>query len=281
MQLQALWHVECNLSLCFSLFFHTAPSALQRRSMSTERRPWVKTGWLWTERSGKNRDGHNGGCSSHTDLRLSKNSRLPASILSITLIYGLGAAIELGEREALVAFRMGDSLIAQNAYLLGLVSFCQLAFTQRAVIGTKSCSNQDHTPLRSDATYSLPGKEIEPSRRVSTNVWPDTDRTTLAPGPPRSAVTVNGLFVPAPTPVTVAVPVKTTDSPWRLAAVIGPVTYMMLLSKLPLPCVPAGELGMSARQSKWPDPFLKLIPSRVMTGAVPGPPPVRMLVPAP
>jgi hypothetical protein len=92
---------------------------------------------------------------------------------------------------------------------------------------------------------------------------------------------VKDVIVLAPTPVTVAVPVKTAVRPWMLAAVIGPVTYMMLLSKLPLPCVPAGGVGMSARQSKRPDPFSKLIPSLVMTGAVPGPPPVRMLVPAP
>ena len=107
------------------------------------------------------------------------------------------------------------------------------------------------------------------------------DQHDFGSWPPRSAVTVNLLLVPAPRPVTVAVPVKTTVAPSTLAAVIGPVTYMMLLSKLPLPSVPAGAVGISARQSKRPDPFSKLIPSLVMTGAVKGPPPVRMLVPAP
>src|SRR5262249_38092242 len=110
----------------------------------------------------------------------------------------------------------------------------------------------DRYPYRKDERSEvvvhspLPGNVIEPSNRVSTNVRPDTTSTPLAPGPPRSAVTVNGLFVPAPAPVTVADPVKTTVWPSRLTAVIGPVTYIILLSKLPLPCVPAGGVGMSA-----------------------------------
>ena len=39
---------------------------------------------------------------------------------------------------------------------------------------------------------------------------------------PRSAIAENRLLVPAPTPVTVADPLKTTVSPSTLAAVIGP-----------------------------------------------------------
>ena len=43
-----------------------------------------------------------------------------------------------------------------------------------------------------------------------------------------------GLFVPAPAPVTVADPLKNHLSQSRLASVIGSVTYIMLLSKVPL-----------------------------------------------
>src|SRR5216684_7014122 len=112
------------------------------------------------------------------------------------------------------------------------------------------------------ATFQpTPGKVIEPSKSVSTKVRPDTMSTTFVPGPPRSTVTVKGLSVPAPTPVTVAVPVRTAVSPSMVAPVIGPVTYMIFLSKMPLPCVPADGVGMSARQSKWPEPSSKLNPS--------------------
>jgi len=54
--------------------------------------------------------------------------------------------------------------------------------------------------------------------------------------------------------VTVAEPVRTATEPLICTPVIAPVTYMTLVSKFPLPDVPAAALGASARHSKCPWP---------------------------
>src|SRR5262249_34974656 len=124
---------------------------------------------------------------------------------------------------------------------------------------------------------------ISPSKTVSSNVRPDTVSTNLAPEPPPSAVAVKGRFEPAPKPVTVAVPVRTAIAPRISTAVIGPVTYITFVSKLPLPGVPAAGLGASAGQRSRLWPSRKWIPNWVKTGTNEGAPvpPVTSDVPAP
>src|SRR6266540_2978788 len=87
---------------------------------------------------------------------------------------------------------------------------------------------------------------------------------SVAPGPPRVTVAVNGRFEPAPSPVTVDEPFRTAVSPLISAAVIGPVTYITFVSKLPLPGLPASALGASARHSKSESPDVSV--GRVSVG---------------
>src|SRR3989442_14418071 len=75
-----------------------------------------------------------------------------------------------------------------------------------------------------------------------------------APRTPRSALAVKGRFEPAPRPVTVAEPSSTAMGPRTSNEVMSPVTYITLVSKLPLPGEPAGTLGARARMSRRPRP---------------------------
>ena len=54
---------------------------------------------------------------------------------------------------------------------------------------------------------------IAPSMRTSSKINPDTVSLRLAPGPPASATAVNGTLLPAPKPVTVAIPVSFARGP--------------------------------------------------------------------
>src|SRR5712691_7147204 len=98
---------------------------------------------------------------------------------------------------------------------------------------------------------------IWPASTISLKVRPDITRTSVVPGPPATAVAVKGTLEPAPRPVTLAVPLNTAVVPLTLTDVIGPVTYIALVSKLPLPAEPGAALGVSARHSKWPCPLLQ------------------------
>src|SRR5260370_34036108 len=59
-------------------------------------------------------------------------------------------------------------------------------------------------------------------------------------------------LTPGAPPGTLAFPLNTAVVPSTLTDVIGPVTYIALVSKLPLPAVPGGAPGVSARHSRWP-----------------------------
>src|SRR6185437_15630614 len=124
---------------------------------------------------------------------------------------------------------------------------------------------------------------ICPSSTISSNVSPDTLSTSVAPGPPGVIVAVNGLLLPAPSPVTVAVPWSTAVWPSIRAEASEPVTYIAFVSKLPLPGFPAWTLDASARHSKPPPPSLQKKPNFVITGANEGAPvpPLTSEVPAP
>src|SRR6266487_4240249 len=98
---------------------------------------------------------------------------------------------------------------------------------------------------------------IWPVSTISLKVRPDITRTSVVPGPPATAVASKGTLEPAPRPVTLAVPLNTAVVPLTLTDVIGPVTYIALVSKLPLPAEPGAALGVSARHSKWPCPLLQ------------------------
>src|SRR5437763_13301332 len=134
----------------------------------------------------------------------------------------------------------------------------------------------------SKADVVLPGKRSTPARyaaklicpssTISSNVSPDTWSSSVAPGPPRVTVAVNGVSVPAPSPVTVAVPSSTAVCPSIRAAVSEPVTYIAYTSKLPLPGLPASTLGTSARHSKPPWPARQEKPNFVITGVNEGAP---------
>ena len=104
-----------------------------------------------------------------------------------------------------------------------------------------------HAPPRSQASGHQ--NLIAPSMTTSSKVRSDTLRVSLAPGPPASALTVNGTLFPAPKPVTVAIPVNIARGPLISAETILPVTYMTLVSNFPLPGWPAGSLGTSAKHS--------------------------------
>lgn len=67
-------------------------------------------------------------------------------------------------------------------------------------------------------------------------------------------------------------PFKTAVCPLTSAEVIVPVTYMTLVSKLPLPAVPRTALGASARHSNGPDPLRELKANFVSTGTKDGAP---------
>jgi hypothetical protein len=103
-------------------------------------------------------------------------------------------------------------------------------------------------------------------------VRPEISNTSVAPGPPLTRVSLKGRASPAPAPVTVALPFSTALRVWISADVIVPVTYMMFLSKLPLPALPAGALGVSAKHSKWPRPLLQDTANFVKIGANEGAP---------
>src|SRR5712692_1490160 len=137
----------------------------------------------------------------------------------------------------------------------------------------------------------LAAREPSPSGRVgwgastiSLKVRPATVSTSVAPGPPRVAVAVNGfLFAPAPRPVTEAEPFMTAVSPAIRTELIVPVTYITFVRKLPLPGFPAGATGASARHSKPPSPPRKEKANFVIMGLNSGAPvpPRAMVVPAP
>jgi hypothetical protein len=93
-----------------------------------------------------------------------------------------------------------------------------------------------------------------PSSKISLKVSPETSSTSVAPGPPGVTVAVKARSEPAPAPVTVAEPLRTAARLLMSADVIGPVTYMMFVSKSPLPGLPASSPGARARHSKPPDP---------------------------
>src|SRR6266566_5236275 len=98
---------------------------------------------------------------------------------------------------------------------------------------------------------------IWPVSTISLKVRPDITSTSVVTGPPATAVASKGTLEPAPRPVTLAVPLNTAVVPLTLTDVIGPVTYIALVSKLPLPAEPGGALGVRARHSKWPSPLLQ------------------------
>src|SRR2546422_2639903 len=116
---------------------------------------------------------------------------------------------------------------------------------------------------------------------------PDTTSTSVAPGPPGVTVSVYGLSEPAgtlaPSPVTTAIPFRTAVFPLTSAEVIVPVTYIALVSKLPLPGVPAGADGASAKHSNRPALPDQLKANFVVTGMKDGEavPPATIDVPPP
>ncbi len=61
---------------------------------------------------------------------------------------------------------------------------------------------------------------------------------------------MKGTLEPALRLVTVAVPLSTAVVPSTLTDVIGPVTYITFVSKLPLPAEPGGALGVSASTTR-------------------------------
>src|SRR5437763_2408558 len=104
----------------------------------------------------------------------------------------------------------------------------------------------------------------------------------VVPGPPAFTVNVKGSFVPAPRPVTVAVPCRTAVPSFTVTDVTLPVTYIAFTSKSPLSglkLVATG--GMSARHSKAPPCALAWKARTVVTGTSPGPPPSMMVFPPP
>src|SRR5712692_6602823 len=92
-----------------------------------------------------------------------------------------------------------------------------------------------------------------PSSRISWKVNPETVSVAVVPGPPACAIKVKGRLAPAPIPVTVAVPCRTSVPSRAVTEVTLPVTYMALTSKSPLSglkLVATG--GISAKHSKSP-----------------------------
>src|SRR5712692_2504546 len=161
--------------------------------------------------------------------------------------------------------------VAKSTLMMSQRNFVSLCEPPALALETNSAaprrSNTGTTASRSDQNLFVfmsfpfhdvwfnkphPFKVIWPSSTISLKVRPDITRTSVVPGPPATAVAVKGTLEPAPRPVTLAVPLNTAVVPLTLTDVIGPVTYIALVSKLPLPAEPGAALGVIARHSKWP-----------------------------
>jgi len=121
---------------------------------------------------------------------------------------------------------------------------------------------EDRSSRSPRSQASGPQNLIAPSTTTSSKVRSDTLRVSLAPGPPASALTVNGTLFQAPKPVTVAIPVNIARGPLISAETILPVTYMAMVSNFPLPGWPAGSLATSAKHSNLPSPIRTAVSHR-------------------